>query len=222
MVPTGLRELDSILGGGYPNKSTILLVGPPGIGKEALGYWFATENPTPGDLCLYVTRLAVSEVKEDIGAFAQQRSSEPLWMADQGGSLKCDVRDLPGLSNGIKEVLRTNGEGKRVRIVFDVISSMLMLYPQEMVYRFLAQLFVEIKKFDAVLVATLESGMHPQQVVASMEQLFDGVVELSIHQDGLNIRPLLRIPKMRGQVPLTGYYFFSFEGNRMEIAAHAK
>ena len=103
MVPTGLRELDSILGGGYPNKSTILLVGPPGIGKEALGYWFATENPTPGDLCLYVTRLAVSEVKEDIGAFAQQRSSEPLWMADQAGSMQGAYGNRPGGSLGFKD-----------------------------------------------------------------------------------------------------------------------
>lgn len=221
MVPTGLRELDAIIGGGYPSRSTILLVGPPGIGKEALGYWFVTEDSTKDDFCLYVTRLAVSEVREDIGAFAHQKGPEPLWMADQGGTLKCDVRDLLGISNGIKEALRLNGDGKRVRIVFDVVSSMLMLYTQETVYRFLTQLFVEVKKFDAVLVATLEAGMHPQEVVASMEQLFDGVLELSIHQDGLSIRPLLRITKMRGQVPHPGYYAFSFTGNRMEIATHA-
>lgn len=222
MVPTGIRELDSILGGGYPSKSTILIVGPPGIGKEALGYWFVTEDSDPGGFCLYVTRLAVSEVREDLGAFAQQRGREPLWMADQGGNMKCEIGDLPGLSNGIKEALRLNGTGKSVRVVFDVISSLLMLYPQETVYRFLSQLFVEVKKFDAVLVATLEAGMHSQQVIASMEQLFDGVVELSIHQDGLSIRPLLRITKMRGQVPRTGYYFFAFDKNKMEITPNVK
>jgi KaiC/GvpD/RAD55 family RecA-like ATPase len=40
MLSTGLDELDQLLKGGYPDKSAILVVGPPGIGKEALGYSF--------------------------------------------------------------------------------------------------------------------------------------------------------------------------------------
>ena len=38
MVSSGVPALDPLLGDGYPDKSTILVVGPPGIGKEALGY----------------------------------------------------------------------------------------------------------------------------------------------------------------------------------------
>jgi predicted ATP-dependent serine protease len=40
LISTGLSSIDHLLGTeGYPDKSTILVVGPPGIGKEALGYW---------------------------------------------------------------------------------------------------------------------------------------------------------------------------------------
>jgi circadian clock protein KaiC len=222
MVPTGLRQLDGILGGGYPNRSTILVVGPPGIGKEALGYWFATSGLAEGDFCLYVTRLAVSEVKEDIGAFGGDVRAEPVWMAEQGGQMKSDITDLAGLSNRIKETLRDSGTGRRVRVVTDVLSSLLMLNPPDTVYRFLSQLLAEVKRYDVVLVATLEEGMHPPQVQAAMEQLFDGVMELRLHEDGLRVRPLLRIRKMRGMPPQPGYFLFSFAGSKMEISQYVK
>ena len=62
--------LDQILAGeGYPDKSTILVVGPPGIGKEALGYWFTQSGLGGSDFCLYVTRLSVKEVLQDEKGF---------------------------------------------------------------------------------------------------------------------------------------------------------
>jgi len=68
MVSTGLKELDKLLGSGYPDRSSILVVGPLGIGKEAVGYWFAQSGLLRGDACIYVTRLSVSEVLQDIKA----------------------------------------------------------------------------------------------------------------------------------------------------------
>ncbi len=69
MFSTGVDGLNRLLNNGYPEKSAILVVGPPGIGKEALGYWFAQDGLSRGDFCLYVTRLTVSEVLDDTRAF---------------------------------------------------------------------------------------------------------------------------------------------------------
>lgn len=194
MVLTGLEGLDRVLGGdGFPDRSTILAEGPPGVGKEAIGYWFIRSGILQGDYCLYVTRLAVSEVKQDISAFGADAEAEPAWMAADGGELKCDVSDLASLSVKIKDALKNQPEGRRVRIVTDVLSSLLMLHGPEIVYRFLSQLLAEVKMHNAVLVATLEDGMHPPQVIAAMEQLFDGVMELRLYEKGLKVLPLLRI-----------------------------
>ena len=115
-----------------------------------------------------------------------------------------------------------DARGRRVRIVCDVLSSLLMLNPSETVYRFLSQLFSEVKKYDLVLIATLEEGMHQPQVLAAMEQLFDGVMELRLHEKGLRVRPLLRIRKMRGLPPQPGYFLFSFSGSKMEISTYVR
>ena len=223
MVSTGVPSLDSLLGpDGYPDRSTILVVGPPGIGKEALGYWFTHSGLTQGDFCLYVTRLSVKEVLQDekgFGIETQQRV--PLWCASDGGQIRYDVNDLAGLSFNIKEVLKQNS-GRRARIVIDAISSLLMLNQPDTIYRFLTQLFSDIKQYDAVLLATLEEGMHQPQVLAAMEQLFDGVVEMRLYEEGLRVLPLLRVRKMRGSPPQPGYFNFSLTKNGMEISVHVR
>jgi KaiC/GvpD/RAD55 family RecA-like ATPase len=222
LVSSGVLALDPLLGDGYPDKSTILVVGPPGIGKEALGYWFTNSGLTQGDFCVYVTRLSVKEVLHDekgFGIDTQQRV--PLWFASEGGQIKYDVNDLAGLSYNIKETLKQN-TGRRVRIVIDAISSLLMLNQPDTIYRFLTQLFADIKQYDAVLLATLEEGMHQPQVLAAMQQLFDGVVEMRLYEEGLRVLPLLRVRKMRGSPPQPGYFNFSLTKNGMEVRAYVR
>jgi len=222
LVSSGVAALDPLLGDGYPDKSTILVVGPPGIGKEALGYWFTHSGLVQGDFCLYVTRLSVKEVLQDEKGFGiDTQQKVPLWFASEGGQIKYDVNDLAGLSFNIKETLKQTA-GRRTRIVIDTISSLLMLNQPETIYRFLTQLFADVKQYDAVLLATLEEGMHQPQVLAAMQQLFDGVVEMRLYEEGLKVLPLLRVRKMRGSPPQPGYFNFSLTRNGMEVSAYAK
>ena len=140
----------------------------------------------------------MKEVLQDEKGFGVDTQQKvPLWFASDGGQIKYDVNDLAGLSFNIKETLKQNA-GRRTRIVIDAISSLLMLNPPETIYRFLTQLFADVKQYDAVLFATLEEGMHGTEVLAAMQQLFDGVVEMRLYEEGLRVLPLLRIRKMRG------------------------
>ncbi len=223
MASTGIPALDTLLGGdGYPDRSTILVVGPPGIGKEALAYWFTHSGLVQNDFCLYSTRLSSREVLQDVRAFGVDFSQRvPFWFSSDGGGtkIKFNINDLSGLSFNIKEIIRTNAD-RRIRIVTDVASSLLMLNPPDTIYKFLSQLFDDLKQYDSVLLATLEEGMHPPNVLAAMEQLFDGVIELKLYEEGLRVLPLLRIRKMRGVPPQPGYYNFSFTKTGMEVTAY--
>ncbi len=225
MVSTGIAELDGLLNDvGYPERSTILIVGPPGVGKEGLGFWFVNSGLLEGDFCIYITTLTVSEVEQDLRAFHidVRKERRPLWIASDGGEIKCDINDLASLSFNIKEVLRKNSENgnrKRIRIVTDVLSSLLILNPPETIYRFLTQLFSDMKQYDAVFVATIEEGMHAPNILAAMEQRFDGVIELKLYEKGMRLIPLLRISKMRGTPPQPTYFNFNFtQRGTMEIS----
>jgi len=223
LATTGLPSLDNLLGAdGYPDKSTVLVVGAPGVGKEALAYWFTHAGLVQNDFSMYATRLSAKEVLQDTKAFGVDFSQKiPFWLSREGGQIKLDPNDLSGISISIKDVLRRNSD-RRIRVVTDVVSSLLMLNTPETIYKFLSQLFEEVKKYDAVFLATLEEGMHPPNVVAAMEQLFDGVIELKLYEEGLRVLPLLRVRKMRGVPPQPGYYNFAFSKNGLEISVYGR
>ena len=145
----------------------------------------------------------------------------PFWFSSSGGQIKFDINDLAGLSYNIKDLLKKNSD-RRIRTVTDVVSSLLMLNKPDIIYKFLTQLITDVKKYDSVMLATLEEGMHPPNVLAAMRQLFDGVIELRLYEEGLRVIPLLRIRKMIGLPPQPGYYNFSFTKTGMEISAFGK
>jgi circadian clock protein KaiC len=223
LASSGLPSLDKIIADGFPDRSTILIVGPPGIGKEAIGYWFIHSGLAQNnDFSLYITRLSSREVVQDARAFGVDFSEKvPFWYSSDKGQIKFDVNDLSGLSYNTKEILKKNSE-RKIRVVTDVLSSLLILNQPETIYKFLTQLFEDVKQYNAVVLATLEEGMHSPQVLSAMQQLFDGVIELRLYEEGLRVLPLLRIRKMRGIPPQPGYYNFSFTNTGMEISAYAK
>lgn len=221
MPSTGLEDLDKLLGDGYPDRSSILVVGPAGIGKEALRYSFIQSGLVQGDFCLYVTKSTPNEVLHDIRGFGIDTSRVPLWCAREGGQMEYDVNDLASLSFNIKDTLKKNAD-RRIRIATDVLSSLLVLNQTDTIYRFLSQLFTDIKQYDTVLVATMEEGMHDTKVVSTMTELFDGVVEFKLYEEGLRVTPLVRIRKMRGVPSHPGYYNFAYSKGLLELSAYAR
>ncbi len=218
-----MPALDKVLGGGgYPDKSAVLVVGPPGVAKEALGYWFTSAGLSQGDFCLYVTRVSVSDVLRDEKAFGiDTQQKAPLWMASEGGQIPYNVNDLASLSFNIKDILKKNS-GRRMRIVADVLSPLLILNSPDTIYRFLSQLFIDLKQYDAVLLATVEEGMHDPQALTAMQQVFDGVIELKLYQEGLRLHSLLQVVKMRGVATEPGFYSFRLSHEGMEINQYAR
>ncbi len=143
----------------------------------------------------------------------------PEWIASSGSSVKCDLRDATSISFNTKEAVKRN-VGRRVRVATDVLSPLLVLNPLESMYNYWSQLVAELKQQDSVLFALAEDGMHPPNVLTTMEQLFDGVIEMRLYEEGLAITPLFRVKKMLGLPPLHGYFRFSVTSTGMEVVPH--
>ena len=214
--------MDQLLGNdGYPDRSSILVIGPPGIGKEALGYWFVRSGLVQGDYVLYATHRPVSDVLRDMKGLGIGNERAPEWIASSGSPVKCDLRDATSISFNVKEAVHRNRD-RRVRVATDVLSPLLVLNPLESMYGYWSQLLSEIKQQDGVVFALAEDGMHPPNTLTTMEQIFDGVIEMRLYEEGLAITPLLRVKKMLGLPPLHGYFRFSVSSIGMEVVAHVK
>jgi KaiC/GvpD/RAD55 family RecA-like ATPase len=217
LVSTGVPTLDQILNDGYPEKSSILVLGQSGLGKQALGYWFIRSGLIQGDYCLYVTHKPAPDVVRDMKGFGVSAERVPEWIASSGSEQKCDLRDTTAISYNIKQALQRS-EGRRMRIVTDVLSPLLVLNPPESMFNYWSQLVEEIKKHDAVILALGDEEMHNASTIASMENLFDGVLELKLFEQGLSVATVLRVKQMLGQPPLHGWFRFSFVRGMMEVA----
>ena len=217
MVSTGISSLDQILGGdGYPDRSSVLIEGPPGIGKEALSYWFVRSGLVQGDYCLYATHRSVSDVLRDMKGVGVGTERVPDWVASSGSPVKCDIKDPTAISYNIKQLAHSNVQ-RRARVATDLLSPLLVLNSLESTYSYWSQLTMDLKQQECVLLTLAEEGMHPPNVLTTMEQLFDGVIEMRLYEQGLAITPLIRVKKMLGLPPLHGYFKFSVSNTGMEV-----
>jgi circadian clock protein KaiC len=62
-LPTGVRGLDEILGGGIPEFSFNIIAGTPGCGKTTLAHQIVFANATPAKPALYFTVLGEPAMK---------------------------------------------------------------------------------------------------------------------------------------------------------------
>jgi len=180
-LTTQRSSLEKFLTDELPPKSTLLIVGGAEVGKEVVGYQIISLGLSKGEFCVYLTGLSTREVLRGMNAFGisipEENKNNLFWISGEGGTLTYTANDLSGLSFNLKEVLKKN-QNRRIRIVTDLLSPLLMLNSKETVYRFLSQLFAEVKQYDTVLVATLEEAMHEPEIIAAMKQLFDGFLEV--------------------------------------------
>lgn len=220
MASTGVLSLDNVLGSeGYPDRSAILVEGPPGIGKEALCYWFVRSGLVQGDYCLYATHRPVSDVLRDMKGVGIGMELVPEWISSNGSPTKLDLRDPTSISVNIKQFAHNN-KNRRVRVATDLLSPLLVLNSVEAMFSYWSQLVSELKQQDCVTFALAEEGMHAPNVLTTMEQIFDGVIEMRLYEEGLSITPLFRIKKMLGLPPLHGYFRFSVSSTGMEVVLH--
>ena len=61
--PTGIKGLDSLIGGGLPQHRFYLVQGDPGVGKTTFGLQFLLEGARRGEKSLYIT---LSETREEL------------------------------------------------------------------------------------------------------------------------------------------------------------
>jgi circadian clock protein KaiC len=98
-LSTGIAQLDRIMGGGFPQHSTALLIGPPGIGKTTLGLHFLSEcdEDNPGVYFgFYETPAAILDKARVLGLpldrLVEQGHVEIVWQPTTEGLLDetCD------------------------------------------------------------------------------------------------------------------------------------
>jgi KaiC/GvpD/RAD55 family RecA-like ATPase len=205
-VSTGIEDLDRILEGkGYPDRSAILLISPPGAGSAPLAYLFLKSGFTCDDIVMCITFKPIVDLLSDMAVFGVNKESPARYIQCFAGTSPYNLSNLTNLFIDIKKQIDTLGAARK-RIYIDFLSALYMLHPAKVVYMFISGLLHYLKDHGATVVASLDEGVVALDAQRSMEMVFDGAIEIKIFEERFNIVPLMRVKKMLSLAPSYNYY----------------
>lgn len=206
MIETGIPKLDESLGGGIKTGSNIMLIGPPMSRKEVLLNHIMYHGATKNENAV----IAVNTRETGVQALEWFQENKLIMPLSRIGIVDCMEKMVGNFNNGhgidcsdnIKTVdhpVDLTGIGVRISQFFMEYSmiksikkvqlcinslSMLLVYSNiRTVYRFLHVFTRRIKAAGGLGVYVMESGIHDMGAIATLSQLFDGIIEVKSEND---------------------------------------
>jgi KaiC/GvpD/RAD55 family RecA-like ATPase len=213
------------LGGGFPDRSLILLRGFPGCGSDEFAQQFLSYGLNDGSYAVYFAlRRTAAEILHAMAPMNRQikdyaSSGKLLFIDDYTARLKefavehnllspkkvefgtdpfWKIDTLKRLDNFVKDKMKTM-EGE-VRGVLDNLSYLLRTYHLEDVLKFLEELQYCTQIYGGVYMLLLVDGMHDSKTIATLSDLADGVIRFVELEKGTELITRMRFIKMEKTV----------------------
>jgi KaiC/GvpD/RAD55 family RecA-like ATPase len=201
-VKSGVRRLDDLLFGGFPPGSQLLLNGPAHTGKDVLARFFVAEGLKQGIPAIWVgTDKTYLQIREEMTAllpnypeFEQKGMTRYIDLyARSLGVTQAEpgVRLLASSDKSVLEQLTqtVNNYSQEFkerfptyRLIFESVSTVTAYLDTTAMFRFL-QPFAGRRKMDgAAAYYLLETGMHTESDLQSLEHMMDGSINLKVEQ----------------------------------------
>ncbi|MGP8078160.1 MAG: ATPase domain-containing protein [Thermoplasmata archaeon] len=201
-VKSGVRRLDDLLFGGFPPGVQVMVNGPAHTGKDVLARLFSVEGLRVGIPSIWVvTDKTFGQVRDDLvalyPAYAEAEKNGmiryvDLYSRSVGSTISGPgVRLLSSTDKGVLEQLgqSVNGIAEELkekhstyRLIFESVSTITAYMDSASTFRFL-QPFIGRRKLDtAVGYYILDSGMHSESDMETLEHMVDGSLNLKVEQ----------------------------------------
>lgn len=215
-LPTGVRDLNLVLGGGMPCASLVILAGAPGTGKTILAQQLCFANATPERKALYYTTFSEPHAKlvrhlESFDFFDVEGLERAVEVIHVGNLL-----GEHGLAGFIDELTRKAFEANPCLIVVDSSKVLHDFAEPGEFRRAIYELASKVAHSDAVLLFVGEYGEEETEN-ASEFAVADGILYLENRSAGYVDRRSLRVVKLRGSDYLSGLHTFRIGSAGIEV-----
>ncbi|MCI4320092.1 MAG: hypothetical protein L3K23_08190 [Thermoplasmata archaeon] len=201
-VRTGVRRLDDLLFGGLPPAAQVLVNGPAHTGKDVLTRLFIAEGLRQGSAAIWVcSDRAYTQIREEMTAVLPSYPefeakgvvryvdlySRALGVTQADPSVRLLSPTDKGLADQLVQAVNQFSQELKekaptYRLAFESVSTVTAYLDAAGVFRFL-QPFAGRRKLDgAASYFILETGMHSENDLQSLEHMMDGSVNLKVDQ----------------------------------------
>ncbi|MDY6768927.1 MAG: ATPase domain-containing protein [Candidatus Nanohaloarchaea archaeon] len=201
---TGIGGLDEEISGGFPQNTSILLVGPPGVGKSTFANQFLFQGLQEGEKALYITLdSSPEEVKETARYFGWDfdEYGENVVFIDgyswrEGGEPDSEFAiegpsDLNQMNITLADAMKQLGKGRK-RVVLDSVSTLVLYTDPSSAVKFLQVVGAKSKASDSNLLMALEEGVHEEKTISTLNYVADGLMRMKMEGD----RRLMSVQRM--------------------------
>ena len=218
---TGSKDLNMLLGGGYPLGSGTLICGEPGSGKTLIAYSFLYAGLLKNESGIYIfSNELIEDVKNGFGSLGyninKYEKNKKMFFEDLCSTkLK---KDGPKICEGFKDLysirefiegVRSKTKG-RIRLVLNIVSQAYRFWKPDVIYRFIFELKHYIMENNITALFLVDKGVQEDKDITSLEQLMDGVIILKTQEEGIIINNYLLIKKIKsGTIIPQKYYLFT-------------
>ncbi len=194
--PTGVPGLDDVLSGGFPENASVLLIGPPGVGKTTFLNQFVYKGLQEGEKALYITLDSPpEEVKETAAYFGWDfdEFGDNIVFIDgyswrEGGDVDSRFAiegpgDLDQMNITLADAMQELGKGRK-RVVLDSVSTLVLYTNPSSAVKFLQVVGAKSKASNSNLLMSLEEGVHDEKTISTLNYVADGLLRMKMEEEG--------------------------------------
>lgn len=189
-IKTGIHNMDRLLGGGVPEKETLLVKGEPGAGKTNLGLEFLYRGAEKGQNGLFIS---FQDSKDEV-----LRATTFDWEFEKyvdSGTInirKMDPYRYEQVADMLRGMIKENNAD---RVVIDPITDLdLYIDSRKDIRKNLLSVKKEIASLDATAMLLAEN----EEATEIEEEVADGIINMTVKRDGGQVRREIYVKKLRG------------------------
>ena len=230
-ISTGIEVLDRVLPDGMPPISTVLILSDPGSGEENLVAHFVSKAVQDSKPCVYVTldnfpanirAIVQSQItKHNVGwpslIFVDCYSKTVGVESDEPHTE--DPENLSAISIAISDIMTKKTISL---IVLDSFNTLIRKRGVRSAIEFLRVIVARARQAKCLCLVTMNRKAFHPAMVASAQDVVDGVIELRVEESPEGIVCSLRILKMVGTKHVTTWMHYDISDEGKFISANRK
>ena len=192
---------------GFPSHYTILLSGPPGIGKHEYCLYLLRKWLDDGEKVIYITTERAPEriIERAKECGFDLEENENLEFVDfySAATRESKIRayqyltKVKDITNGIEDAI--DKLGKPVRIIFDSLSPLFLYMSSDLMLKLIEDLTADTKQKYGFIIYTMQEGVHNPQLFHTIVYFLDGHLQMKFEETD-TVERKMRVHHMKGEI----------------------